>query len=89
MVSLTFPYSEVGGGHDYRKQRPQVSKALQGDIPKVSVYLMENRDIQSLQSEMFFFALPFSEGVRCVPLFLQGFSSLCNCSLGEGTVYRG
>lgn len=40
-----------------------VSKALQAGVPRVSVHLMDNTEIQSLQSEAFFFAFPFIESV--------------------------
>lgn len=62
MVSLTFPFSEAGGGHDNKsKDLNWVSKALHAGVPTVSTYLTENREIQSFQSETLFLHFPLAK----------------------------
>lgn len=65
-----------------------VSKALQAGVPRVSVHLMDNREIQSLQSEAFFLHFPLLKVFLAFLCFAEAAILSSNCSLGEGRVCR-
>ena len=57
-----------------------VSKALQAGIPTVSMYLMENREIQSLQSEIFFLHFPLAKVFIVFLCFTEAATLLVNAA---------
>ncbi|KAJ7409008.1 hypothetical protein WISP_116979 [Willisornis vidua] len=61
------------------------NRALQAGVLAVSMYLMENRDLQSLQSETFLH-FPLVEVFIVVFCFTEAATS-SGCSLGKGTVW--